>query len=352
MPVPPLVPSPRDVTFSGGAGGALLRADVVVAIDPGLGPEWYELKTGDAESSAVRIRAGDQAGVVRARATLAQLALSASDGRCPAVRIADGPRFGYRGFMLDIARHFQPVETICEVLDLMAELKLNALHLHLTDDQGWRLEIEGRPQLTEVGAATQCGGGAGPGGGGYLTRADYRRIQDYAAALAITVVPEVDVPGHTNAALVAHPELAVDGVVPVPYEGSEAGSSQLDARREETYRFWADVVGQLAEDTDGPYLHLGGDECLVMSEPDAHGVDHAARAAGFVRQGGRLVLSPADAVYLDHCQGNGGPATLESCGPERPSRSAVRSSGSPPRSCRTSGRKLCWGSRPRCSRST
>ena len=367
MSEPPLVPRPRTLHEVSDSLGVLVSGDVVTTIDPVLGAECYELDTteqglvdggadGVALAAAAHVRAGDDAGVVRAEATLAQLALGAVDGRYPAVRIADGPRFAHRGFMLDVARHFFGVEIILEVLDLMAELKLNVLHLHLSDDQGWRIEITDRPALTKAGSLTQCGGGAGPDGAGYLTREDYRRIQDHAASLAITIVPEIDVPGHTNAALVAHPELAVEGFTPEPYEGAEVGFSQLDAHNEETYRFFTEVVSQLAEDTDGPYLHLGGDETLAMTdedyrtflarafaivaasgktpmawheagcsealpagtvgqywnflrprtaEEDRFGIDHADRTASFVRQGGTIVLSPSNAVYLDHRQMDG-----------------------------------------------
>ncbi|MBN8881306.1 MAG: family 20 glycosylhydrolase [Salana multivorans] len=359
----PLVPAPRHLTRVADAPGAPVAGDIVVELDPAIGAECYELTTA---ADTVLVRAGDDAGVLRARATLAQLALAADDGRYPAVRIVDGPRFAYRGFMLDVARHFHPPRTICEILDLMAELKLNHLHLHLSDDQGWRLAIDGRPELTGIGASTQCQGGAGPDGGGYLTREDYRRIQDHAASLAITVVPEIDVPGHTNAVLVSYPELAVDGVTPVPYEGAEVGFSQLDAANEETYRFWTEVVSQLAADTDGPYLHLGGDEALEMTErdfltflerafaivaatgktpvawheagrsdaipagavgqywnfvrprtasEDRFGIDHADCAGGFPRQGGRLILSPSDAVYLDHREAEGLPGVAWAAGP-------------------------------------
>lgn len=352
MPIPALVPLPRVLAQVSGGVGAPLGDDVVVEIDPALGAEAYVLAT----SPALSVRAGDEAGALRARATLAQLALGA-DGNYPAVRIEDSPRFAHRGLMLDVARHFFPVETVREVLDLMAELKLNVLHLHLTDDQGWRIEITGHPALTDLGARSQCGGGTPPAGG-YYTRADYRAIQDHAARLGITVIPEIDVPGHTNTALLAHPELAVAGFVPEPYEGTEVGFSQLDANNEATYDFLTDVVSQLAADTDGPYLHLGGDETLAMTpedyltflerafaivvaagktplawheagcceaipagavgqywnlvrpqsgQEDRFGIDHADRAANFVRQGGRVLLSPSDAVYLDHHQGDGGP---------------------------------------------
>ncbi|HCX85977.1 MAG TPA: beta-N-acetylhexosaminidase [Micrococcales bacterium] len=357
-----IVPTPRRLDH-GPNPGVPLGARLAVGHDAALGPEAYVLDTtgGAGEGEAgdtsddgspsgaprVMLRAGGPAGEAYGRASLAQLARHAVDGRYPAVRVSDAPRFAHRGLMLDVARHVHPVATILEAIDLMASLKLNVLHLHLTDDQGWRIETPSRPRLTQVGALTQVGGG----GGGYLTQADYRAIQDHARAAHVLVIPEIDLPGHVNAALVAYPELAPAGVTPEPYEGIEVGFSGLDAANPETERFLEDVLGDLAAATDGPYLHLGGDECLAMSDADylalvalaarivtahgkrvvgwheigrspqlppgtlgqywnfvtprtadadEHGIDHAGRAASIVAQGGRLVMSPGDAVYLDH----------------------------------------------------
>jgi hexosaminidase len=217
-------------------------------------------------------------------------------------------------------------------------LKLNHLHLHLTDDQGWRLQILSRPELTEVGASTQVDGG----GGGYYTEDDYREIVEYAASRYITVVPEIDMPGHTNAALSAYPELNCDGVAPEPYEGIEVGFSSLCIGKAETYAFLEDVIGEVAALTPGPFLHLGGDESLATSDEDFVAFIARATAIGaatgktiigwhemgrstelpagtigqywsyvrpqgeaaehtlsFVEQGGRVIMSPADVAYLD-----------------------------------------------------
>src|SRR5262249_30020210 len=150
------------------------------------------------------------------------------------------------------------------VVDLAALYKLNRLHVHLTDDQGWRLEIQSWPRLALVGGASQVGGGPG----GYLTQDQYRDLLAYAAARHITVVPEIGPAGHSNAALSAYPELAAAGITPAPYTGIEVGFSSLAADRELTYRFLDDVFREVAALTPGEYLHIGGDEALRTSAAD------------------------------------------------------------------------------------
>ncbi|MBO9577184.1 MAG: family 20 glycosylhydrolase [Microbacteriaceae bacterium] len=261
------------------------------------------------------------------------------------------PRFAWRGLMLDVARHFHPVETVLAVVDELAARGLNRLHLHLTDDQGWRIEIESRPRLTELGAATQVGGGLEPSPA-YFTKDDYRRIVAYAAERGITVVPEIDLPGHTNAVLVSYPELAPAGVVyhetkpealpPHPYEGIEVGFSTLSLGLDATYDLVRDVLREIAELTPGEWIHIGGDESL-STDPDEYAdfirwvtaevvalgktpigwheitrveglpdgtiaqywnfvepeEPHGSHLAGWVAQGRQVILSPADVAYLD-----------------------------------------------------
>lgn len=316
---------------------------------PDAAPEGYTLESGD---GGVRVAADTAAGLFRGTQSLRQLlpaaieradAATAPDGGwiVPAASVEDAPRFAYRGAMLDVARHFFPVEDVLRYLDAIALVKLNVLHLHLTDDQGWRIRIDSWPELTGVGASTSVGGD----GGGSYTKDDYRRIVEYAAERFITIVPEIDLPGHTNAALSAYPELNCDGVAPAPYEGVEVGFSSLCAspeRAEATDRFLADVTRELAELTPGPWLHLGGDESLSTSRDDyldlVRRITRAAAATGktvigwhemgasrelpagtvgqywsfvepegdaaelarsFVEQGGSVILSPADVAYLD-----------------------------------------------------
>ena len=284
-------------------------------------------------TEAITLEAADAAGLFHGIQTIKQLA---RDHALPVTRIDDHPRFAYRGAMLDVARHFLPVESVTKYIDDIALLKFNHLHLHLTDDQGWRIAIDGWPKLTEIGASTQVGGG----GGGFYTQADYAEIVAYAAERFITIVPEVDMPGHTNAAISAYPEL---GDAPTePYEGIEVGFSSFAIRKEASYAFIDDVVRQLSAITPGPYLHLGGDESLATTDDDflyfvrrATGIaaaygktligwhemgrsrdlpigtvgqywnfttpedNHGEHTRSFVEQGGAVIMSPADVAYLD-----------------------------------------------------
>ncbi len=293
-----------------------------------LGDEGYELAV---TSEGVRLMAAAPAGLFRGVQTLRQLRSTA--GTIPAGRIVDRPRFAYRGVMLDVARHFFAVADVKRLIDLAALLKLNHLHLHLTDDQGWRVATDQWPRLTEYGGQTEVGDGPG----GYYTKDDYSEIVAYAAERFITVVPEVDLPGHTNAALASYPELNDDGVAPDRYTGIEVGFSSLAVSKEITYRFLDEVFGELAALTPGPYLHIGGDEAKTLG-PEDYGVivsraqeivaSHGKTVIGWheiaaakllpstvvqywgvagddgglgpaVAAGNRVIMSPADRTYLD-----------------------------------------------------
>ncbi|MCW5954077.1 MAG: family 20 glycosylhydrolase, partial [Propionibacteriaceae bacterium] len=254
--------------------------------------ESYRLEV---HATGVRAEATDQAGLFHAACTLAQLLGNDPDGWwLPGVLIQDAPRFGYRGAMLDVARHFFDLATVKRFIDHIAGLKLNILHLHLTDDQGWRLEIVSRPELTTRAAGSSVGGGPG----GHYTQTDYAELVDYAAARHVTIVPEIDLPGHTHAVGLAYPDLAerpvlnlrtlatilgTDRVMPRagrPFTGMGVGFSSLRLDHEPSYDFVADVLGELAALTPGPYLHIGGDECLG-TRPEAF--------AGFLRRVTALV---------------------------------------------------------------
>ena len=148
----------------------------------------------------------------------------------PAGQITDRPSFEWRGAMLDVSRHFLQVDDVKRFIDLYALYKINRLHLHLADDQGWRIQIDSRPKLTEIGGSTEVGGGPG----GFYTKADYAAIVRYAADRYITIVPEIDMPGHTHAAIASYPELscsrpmpASTAAAPVPgtFTGTEVGWS-------------------------------------------------------------------------------------------------------------------------------
>ncbi|MFJ8361389.1 beta-N-acetylhexosaminidase [Streptomyces sp. NPDC093984] len=190
----------------------------------------------------------------------------------PAVTIQDAPRFRWRGLLLDVARHFMPKDGVLRYLDLMAVHKLNVLHLHLTDDQGWRLEIKRYPRLTEVGAwraRTRFGHRASPlweekPHGGFYTQDDIREIVAYAAERHITVVPEVDVPGHSQAAIAAYPELGNSDVIDTTslrvWDDWGINPNVL-APTDTTLRFYEGVFEEVLELFPSPFVHIGGDEC-------------------------------------------------------------------------------------------
>lgn len=194
----------------------------------------------------------------------------------PTGKITDEPNFEYRGYMLDVARHFFTVEDIKKQIDVLAYYKMNYLHLHLSDDQGWRLEIKAWPDLAEIGGHTEVGGDTG----GFLTQEDYKEIVRYAAANYITVIPEIDMPGHTHAASTAYPQLNGNKDTTIKlestaserkanlYTGIEVGFSTFDTRKEEVYDFIDDVIKEIAELTPGPYIHMGGDESHVTAHDD------------------------------------------------------------------------------------
>jgi hexosaminidase len=181
-----------------------------------------------------------------------------------AVEIRDKPRFSFRGMMLDVSRHFFGLDVIKRLIDLLVIYKLNVLHLGLTNDQGWRLMIDSWPDLALKGGRTQVGGGEG----GYYSQEEYKEILAYAQSRYVTIVPEINVPGHTNAALVAYPELNCDGIAPPPFTGTGIHTSSLCIHKDITYTFLEDVIGEVASLTPGPFIHTGGDEAETTSEED------------------------------------------------------------------------------------
>lgn len=182
----------------------------------------------------------------------------------PTGSVEDHPRFEWRGMMLDVARHYLPPGDVERFIDLMSLYKMNRLHLHLADDQGWRIEIPGWPRLTGVGGSTEVGGGES----GFYSVEEYRALVQYADERFVTLVPEIDVPGHTNAALASYAELNCDGVAPDLYTGTEVGFSTLCTEKDITYRFLDDVIREIAGLTSGPYFHVGGDEVKLLTEPE------------------------------------------------------------------------------------
>ncbi|HXW06926.1 MAG TPA: beta-N-acetylhexosaminidase [Vicinamibacterales bacterium] len=324
------VPPPKVVPDPPGAGAA-----IVLAIDPGLRPEHYTLTVA---ASGVQIRGGDAAGLFYGVQTLRQhlpvdVEYEASRPKAVTVRplhVVDGPRFGWRGAMLDVARHFFDVGEVQRYIDLVAMLKLNRLHLHLSDDQGWRIEIKSWPRLTAHGGSTEVGGGSG----GFYTQAQYTEIVQYANERFITIVPEIDMPGHTNAALASYAELNCDGKAREPYTGIEVGFSAFCVESETTYTFIDAFVREISALTPGPYFHIGGDEVKTLSPAQYRQFiervqdivqSHGKQMVGWdevspvalkptsivqhwrpketpkeaVEKGVKIILSPADRVYLD-----------------------------------------------------
>jgi hexosaminidase len=250
-------------------GEITLQLDPDLAATTAIGEEGYRLAI---TPDFVHIAAAAPAGLFYAVQTLRQLlppfaAAAHTPGELvlPAGAIEDYPRFAWRGAMLDVARHFFGVADIIRYIDLLALYKFNRLHLGLTNDQGWRIEIKSWPQLTEIGGSTSVNGD----GGGFYTQGEYQEIVAYAAERFITVVPEINMPGHTNAALAAYAEFNCDGVARPLYTGTEVGFSSLCIDKEITYHFLDDVLGEVAALTPGPYLHIGGDEAH-STPPDAY----------------------------------------------------------------------------------
>lgn len=386
-PAHSIIPAPASVEFSP-AGAFIIRAEIQIVVEPGnaeamrigrfladlignsvettppvveageavppgsihltthgarrdLGDEGYDLTI---TLEGVTLVASAPAGLFYGVQTLRQLlppeveytAAFPVPLRVPAGRIVDRPRFGWRGAMLDVSRHFLGSDDVKRYIDLMVLYKLNRLHLHLSDDQGWRIEVPGWPNLTTHGGSTEVGGGSG----GYYTVAEYADLVRYAADRFITVVPEIDMPGHTNAALASYPELNCDGVARPLFTGTAVGFSSLCVDKESTYTFIDDIIREITALTPGPYFHLGGDEVRTLTDEQYRlfieraqriVASHGKRVVGWdeiagapllpgtivqlwrpqrpgqpssvladaVAAGATVILSPADRVYLD-----------------------------------------------------
>lgn len=340
-------------TRLGRAKGATVRFER----QPGMAAESYRLTTGP--GGAV-IQAGDDAGLLHGAVTLWQLA---ARGRVPGVVIDDRPRFAWRGVMLDSARHMQSVGYIHRLIDAMMAAKLNRLHWHLVDDQGWRLPVPGWPRLTSVSAfrraATAPGAPPLPVEGGFYTEAQIRAIVAYATARGVTIVPEIEMPGHALAAIRAYPKLGMGVAIPPGTQSDYGVFPWLYNSDDATFGFLEDVLRQVMRLFPGRDIHIGGDEAvkdqwraspviqakvraLGLKDEDAlqgwfmarigrflaahgrrpigwdeildggvpadaaitswRGVEGAVKAA---RSGHDAILSPAPLLYLDNRQGTG-----------------------------------------------
>lgn len=314
------------------------KGDIVLALgeeDSVLGEEGYEMVITD---KLLTITANKPAGLFRGIQTVRQLlppeieadTIQAGPWVIATGTIRDYPVYGHRGEMLDVARHFFGPEDVKKHIDRLALYKMNTLHIHLSDDQGWRIEIKSWPNLTAHGGKTEVGGGEG----GFFTQEEYAGIVKYASERYITIIPEIDMPSHTNAALSSYPELNVGDKAVELYTGTNVGFSTFDTRSETTYKFVDDVVREIAALTPGPYFHIGGDESHSTKMDDyiyfvnrvqdivvSHGknitgwdeianatlkpntvVQYWARAENAIKglgQGAKVLMSPCKYAYTD-----------------------------------------------------
>ncbi|HEV8214340.1 MAG TPA: beta-N-acetylhexosaminidase [Gemmatimonadaceae bacterium] len=299
-----------------------------------LGAEGYELTVGRTQ---VRIVAARPAGLFYGVQTMRQLLppsvehIASYTRRLvmPAAHVVDAPRFEWRGAMLDVARHFLSADDVKHFVDLFALYKLNRLHLHLADDQGWRIEIKSWPNLTAIGGKTAIGDAPA----GFYTQEQYADIVAYARSRYITVVPEIDMPGHINAALVSYPDLRCDRVAPEPFTRVGGPPNTLCVTRDSIYNFVSDVIREISSAAPSPYYHIGGDEVarltkeqyrsfIERTESIVNGigprmvgwgeiatanitprsiVQHWNRDSSYLhaQRGGKLILSPGPRAYLD-----------------------------------------------------
>lgn len=258
------------------------EGDVCLELDKNLPEDAYEMQV---SSGQIRVKASDSKGLFYGLQNLRLLlppAIESSTAQdtvewtVPEMIVKDAPRFGYRGFMLDVSRYFLPKEELLRMIDCMALLKLNRLHLHLTDDNGWRLEIKKYPKLTEVGAwkvdrqhlpfpeRRNPKRGEPATVGGYYTQADMKEIIAYAADRQIEIIPEIDIPAHSNAALASYPEYACpvvkDFIGVIPGLGGKNAEIIFCGGNEKTYEFLQDVLDEVIALFPSRYIHLGGDE--------------------------------------------------------------------------------------------
>jgi hexosaminidase len=266
-----------------GAGGKAIVLALDAKLADTLGDEGYRLRV---SPTKVEVRAAKPAGVFYGLQTFKQL-LPAEVFRkapvgeptfsAPAIEIEDKPRFSWRGSHLDVGRHFQPKSAILKHLDLMALHKLNVFQWHLTEDQGWRLEIKKYPKLTEVGAwrkdsaigpppAKDKNGKRtwrfrGKGHGGFYTQEDAREVVRYAAERFITVVPEIEMPGHAKAALAAYPQFGNFGK-PMEVETTWGIFSEIFSPTDETIKFLQDILEEVLAIFPSKFIHIGGDEAV------------------------------------------------------------------------------------------
>lgn len=261
----------KGITTASSPGSEAINLSVVS--DSTLGKEGYTLSV---NQDGVFIKANEGAGLFYGVQSLIQL-ISADGKQVPFVEITDAPRFSYRGLHLDVGRHMFPKDFIKKYIDLMARHKFNRFHWHLTEDQGWRIEIKKYPKLQEIAAFRKQtlighGGSSNPNKiyddvryGGFYSQDEIKEVVKYAADRYVTIIPEIELPGHSQAALAAYPDLGCTGG---PYESATKWGVFEDvycAGNEETFKFIEGVIDEVAVLFPGEYIHIGGDECPKTS---------------------------------------------------------------------------------------
>ncbi len=338
-----------------GSGSSASNVIAFQLNEPTLGAEGYAITI---SADSVSVRAAGAAGLFYAVQTLRQLlpdkieltTVQSGPWEIAAGTLRDQPTYAWRASMLDVARHFFGVDDVKRYIDLIAMYKFNKLHLHLSDDQGWRIEIKSWPNLAAHGGSTQVGGGPG----GYYTQEQYKEIVAYAQDRFITIIPEIDMPSHTNSILASYGELN-GGITKVPkegrielpdgkesgkgrptqlYTGIEVGFSTLQTNMPATTKFAEEMLAEIAAITPGDYIHIGGDEAAVTPHEEyikmtnqfieivrklgktSIGWEETAQAdikgehlvqywsrAEFAQmgkeKGAKLIMSPSKRVYLD-----------------------------------------------------
>lgn len=290
----PLLPTPRSVKWAPEGVNEWVTSDpygeVSVGVNRDLPVQEYSVSV---SAAGAAITAGSEAALADGRNAFAQLILLArtrgvhatesEELRVPAVVLSDAPAYPWRGLMIDVARHFVELDDLRRLIDAMAVYRLNVLHLHLTDDQGWRFEVQGYPKLTEVGAwrdrtvegVPQFDGDdtyAEDRHGGFYSQPDLKELSHFASERGVTIVPGVSVPGHVQAALAAYPQLGNFPHQGLAVRDTWGESEHVLGTGDAAFQFVRDVFEQLAETFEGPYVHIGGDEVPLKeweSSPEA-----------------------------------------------------------------------------------
>lgn len=307
--------------------------------DASLAPEGYRLTIDD----GITIAAGDNAGLLYGAQTLKQIAHQYGS-ELPQITFTDSPRYGWRGSMIDVARSFYPMDYLYAHVDRMAMFKLNMLHLHLSDDQGWRLEVPSYPKLTEIGGSSAIRGGRT----GFYTTEQLRDLVAYASERGVNIVPEIDLPGHTQAAIASYNELACDDVTNLgTYSGTQVGFSKLCLTKPDVYKpFVEAVIDTMVDVFPSEFIHIGGDEikdrlygdfmvyasdyvaskgrsAVAWEEAGNYEMNDTSMVMQFwndsfdlseaIDRGHRQLLSPCSYTYLDHGNYAGQPNTYTWC---------------------------------------